>query len=119
VSQAQPMSSDAESPASDAQPTMAEANMTADAGALLSPEDAEAFRARWQEIQIGFVDEPRQAVGDADALVADVMRRLHELFAEQRAPLEQGWERGEDAATEDLRRALQRYRSFFERLLAS
>jgi hypothetical protein len=106
---------------SDAELTTAapdEAPMDVD-GSLLSADDAEAFHARWLAIQVGFVDDPRDAVADADALVADVMQRLRELFIEQRAPLEREWERGEDAATEDLRRALQRYRAFFERLLAS
>jgi hypothetical protein len=32
--------------------------------------------------------------------------------------LEEQWDRGEEASTEDLRIALKRYREFFERLLA-
>jgi hypothetical protein len=63
------------------------------------------------------VDEPRRTVEQADELVAEVMKRLAEGFAAERERLEQQWGRGEDVSTEDLRLALQRYRSFFQRLL--
>jgi hypothetical protein len=63
------------------------------------------------------VDEPRRTVADADKLVASVMQRLAEGFANERSGLEKQWDRGDDASTEDLRLALQRYRSFFDRLL--
>ncbi len=86
---------------------------------LLAPEDAGDLRRRWEEIQIGFVDEPRQAVQDADSLVGEVIRRLSESFSEERAGLEGQWGRGEDVATDDLRLTLQRYRSFFHRLLST
>ena len=81
--------------------------------------DAEGFQSRWEEIQVRFVDEPRGAVEDADALVATVMKRLAESFAQERERLESQWGRGEDISTEDLRVALQRYRSFFQRLLST
>jgi hypothetical protein len=81
--------------------------------------DAEGFQGRWEEIQVRFVDEPRGAVEDADALVATVMQRLAEGFAQERERLEAQWGRGEDISTEDLRVALQRYRSFFRRLLST
>jgi hypothetical protein len=84
---------------------------------LFSPEASERFRSEWANIQIGFVDEPRQAVERADALVAQVMKRLAEVFAAERAGLERQWDRGEPISTEDLRVALTRYRSFFDRLL--
>ena len=86
---------------------------------LFAGEDAESFRSRWQEVQAGFVDEPQQAVKDADSLVADLMQRLAETFSEERSNLESQWDSGEDASTEDLRVALQRYRSFFDRLLSA
>ena len=88
-----------------------------DAGPLL--DGSEEFQRRWEEIQVRFVDEPRGAVEDADALVATVMQRLAEGFASERERLEAQWGRGEDISTEDLRVALQRYRSFFRRLLAT
>jgi hypothetical protein len=88
-----------------------------DATPLLA--DAEGFQGRWEEIQVRFVDEPRGAVEDADALVATVMQRLAEGFAQERERLEAQWGRGEDISTEDLRVALQRYRSFFRRLLST
>jgi hypothetical protein len=84
---------------------------------LFSGADVQGYRARWSDIQLGFVDQPRQAVEDADELVAAVMKKLAEGFAGERAGLEKQWDRGDNVSTEDLRVALQRYRSFFDRLL--
>jgi len=91
----------------------------ATAGPLLAAAEAEAFRARWTDIQTGFVDAPRQAVEQADRLVAELMQHLARTFADERQGLERQWDRGDDIATDDLRTAFQRYRSFFERLLAT
>ena len=85
---------------------------------LFPVNEAEELRGRWNEVQAGFVDEPRRAVEQADSLVAGAMKRLAETFADERAKLEGQWDRGDDVSTEDLRLALQRYRSFFGRLLA-
>jgi hypothetical protein len=85
---------------------------------LFAAEDAPAYRTRWSGIQTGFVDEPRKAVEEADTLVAEVMKRLAEGFATERQGLEKQWERADQVSTEDLRLAMRRYRSFFERLLA-
>ena len=79
--------------------------------------DADGYRTRWSAIQTGFVDEPRRAVEEADALVAEVVTRLAESFAGERQRLEADWERNDAVSTEDLRQAMRRYRSFFERLL--
>jgi hypothetical protein len=76
------------------------------------------LRARWEKAQIGFVDEPRTAVEQADSLVATVVKRIAEQFAAERVELEHQWDRGDNVSTEDLRQALRRYRSFFDRLLA-
>jgi hypothetical protein len=89
------------------------------ASALLADEDAGGFKSRWNEIQVRFVDEPRGSVQKADGLVAEMMGRLTQMFSEERTRLESQWERGDDVSTEDLRIALQRYRSFFERLLSA
>jgi hypothetical protein len=86
---------------------------------LLAGDDAGDFRGRWESIQTSFVDEPRDAVQRADALVAELMQRLAQTFARERETLEQQWAGGGEAGTEELRIALQRYRSFFERLLAT
>lgn len=86
---------------------------------LLASEEAERFRARWAEIQTGFVDSPRQAVEQADGLVAELMQQLAQTFSGERENLESQWSRGDDVSTEDLRVGLQRYRSFFERLLST
>ena len=84
---------------------------------LGSTGDQERFVARWQEIQAGFVDEPRRAVQDADALVVDMMDRLARVLASEREQLESPGEPGQ-VSTEDLRQGLRRYRALFERLLA-
>lgn len=87
------------------------------AATLFATEEADEFRQRWENVQTGFVDEPRGAVERADELVAEVMKRLAETFAEERSRLEGQWARGDDVSTEDLRMALRRYRWFFDRLL--
>jgi len=84
---------------------------------LFSESEMGDFRSQWSKVQTGFVDEPRRAVEDADKLVAAVMQRLAEGFANERSGLEKQWDCGDKASTEDLRVALQRYRSFFDRLL--
>lgn len=86
---------------------------------LLADNELHSILARWKDIQAGFVDEPRSAVQDADALVADLMQRLARMFASEREQLESRWATGNDVSTEDLRHSLRRYRSFFERLLAA
>jgi hypothetical protein len=85
---------------------------------LFPNHELEELRNRWNGIQAAFVDEPRRAVEQADGLVASAMKRLAEVFAQERSKLEQQWDRGDHASTEDLRVALQRYRSFFHRLLS-
>jgi len=85
---------------------------------LFPGSQSEAFRNRWTTIQSGFVDEPRRAVENADSLIAEVMKALATSFADERKQLEQQWDRGADVSTEDLRLGLQRYRSFFDRLLS-
>jgi len=86
---------------------------------LVPASQAEDYRTRWGSIQTGFVDEPRKAVEQADGLVAEVIQRVADVFAEERSKLEAQWSRGDEADTEDLRMALRRYRSFFERLLSA
>jgi hypothetical protein len=86
---------------------------------LLSADDGRAFQQRWEKIQVSFVDEPQASVRDADSLVAELMQTLASTFAEERSRLEDEWERGAEVSTEDLRQALQHYRSFFRRLLTT
>jgi hypothetical protein len=88
-------------------------------GPLLPDDESEGFTNRWRDIQTGFVDEPRNSVAQADALVAELMQRLAAGFSEERQRLEAQWDRGDDVSTEDLRVALTRYRSFFDRLLSA
>ena len=84
---------------------------------LLKPEEAERFRTRWNDVQSKFVDEPRSAVQQADALVSEVIEQITQMFASEHSSLEGQWNQGSDVSTEDLRKALQRYRSFFNRLV--
>jgi hypothetical protein len=106
-------------PAAPAAPDVGTADTDTKAGHLLAADDAEAFRARWTEVQHGFVDAPRQAVAQADGLVAELMQHLAKTFADERGRLEGQWDQGDDVSTEDLRTAFQRYRLFFERLLTT
>ena len=95
------------------------APLTAREATPLFPDDElHSFRARWDQVQTSFVDEPRQAVEQADSLVANVVKRIAEQFSTERAQLEKQWDSGDNVSTEDLRQALRRYRSFFDRLLA-
>lgn len=84
---------------------------------LVSDERGTEYRRRWERCQQGFVDEPRRAVEQADELVADLIRDLAAQFASERSRLEEEWGQGGEGSTDDLRFALQRYRSFFNRLL--
>jgi hypothetical protein len=99
-----------------------DADRQADTGAsqrttLIEPERAESYNGRWNALKSEFVDDPRAAVQGANQLVGEVLDELEELFRRQRADLEQGLE-SEQTTTEDLRVALGRYRSFFDRLLS-
>jgi hypothetical protein len=85
---------------------------------LLQNNETAELRRKWDSVQTGFVDEPRRAVEQADELVAVALKRLADLFAAERSQLEGQWDRGDDVSTEDLRLALQRYRSFFGRLMS-
>jgi hypothetical protein len=106
-----------------APPVSSQANAPAtDRAAIEQPlfveRESTDFRRRWTDVQAAFVDEPRRAVEQADALVSDVVKRLTDGFGSARATLEHQWDRGDNVTTEDLRLTLQRYRSFFDRLLA-
>ena len=85
---------------------------------LFPNEELVGYRTQWDSIQTGFVDQPRAAVAQADALVSQVVTRLQDVFARERSTLEGQWTNGDNASTEDLRIALTRYRSFFHRLLS-
>jgi hypothetical protein len=86
---------------------------------LFEAADRDRFGESWTSIQAAFVDDPRDAVKEADTLVAELMKRLAETFSAERSRLESQWDNDEDVSTEDLRIALQRYRSFFDRLLSA
>ena len=87
-------------------------------GPLLPTDFVQDLRTRWDRVQTAFVDEPRVAVQQADELVEQAIKRLSETFSAARSGLEEQWDRGDDVSTEDLRIALKKYRTFFQRLLA-
>jgi hypothetical protein len=86
---------------------------------LLDDATADPFAQRWNDVQARFVDDPRQAVSEADSLVAELMQTLAERFSTHKSGLEEQWNRGDEPDTESLRLALQQYRSFFDRLLST
>ena len=100
--------------------TSAGAQAVADSADARAIDDADVatMTQRWREIQAGFVDEPRRAVQDADALVSEVLDQMTQRLAEQCRRLESSWQNGERASTEDLRVSMQGYRVLFERLLS-
>ena len=85
---------------------------------LFEGDRASELKRRWTDVQAQFVDDPQKAVKAADSLVDEVIRDLSALFSDERSGLESHWSRNEEVSTEELRQALRRYRSFFERLLA-
>jgi hypothetical protein len=85
---------------------------------LLADDDSSGLRARWDDVQAAFVDNPKECVQKADTLVAEAVEKLTTGFSDARSRLEEQWARGETASTEDLRIALKRYRDFFQRLLS-
>jgi hypothetical protein len=86
---------------------------------LLETADEDRFRQRWSDVQARFVDDPQEAVSSADGLVAELMQSLAQGFSQHKERLEAQWRSGGDPDTEELRQALQRYRSFFDRLLST
>jgi hypothetical protein len=86
---------------------------------LLPADRTAGYRGRWDDIQSRFVDDPRSSVEQADTLVLEVVQDLQTTFGSERSSLEAQWQSGEDVQTEDLRVALRRYRSFFDRLLSA
>lgn len=113
--------SDVEIPAAQRTKEMAARAATESAGEntpLFPSNELQDFQGRWDRIQTAFVDQPRQAVRDADSLVSDAVERLADTFAEERSKLEKQWDGGDNVSTEDLRVALRRYRSFFQRMLS-
>lgn len=95
---------------------------TSDSGVtepLFSSSEADRYRDQWTNVQSEFVDQPREAVEQADRLIADLMQSLAAQFSDTRTGLESQWNDNDDVSTEDLRVAMTRYRSFFERLLSA
>ena len=87
-------------------------------GGLLSSDDRGSYQQRWDDIQVRFIDEPRQCVREADDLVGEVTTRISDRFSSARQDMEQRWDGGNEPTTEELRQAVQRYRDFFQRLVA-
>jgi hypothetical protein len=113
----EPSTAQAQSPATGTEPSAPETEQRTDEP-LFADGTLLGLRSRWDDIQAAFVDDPKECVQKADALVAQVVERLTTGFSETRSRLEEQWAKGEEASTEDLRIALKRYREFFQRLLS-
>ncbi|MEJ2886711.1 hypothetical protein [Actinomycetospora aeridis] len=83
---------------------------------IIDPQRAEHWRSQWEDVRMMFVDQPRDAVARADGLVGEVLDELARTFTQQRSALDPN--AVGDPSTEELRRAVQRYREFFDRLLS-
>ena len=86
---------------------------------LLPDDDLGGYQKRWDELQVRVIDEPRQSVREADDLVGELTRRIVERFSSSRKDFEERWETDSEPTTEELRQALQRYRDYFKRLVAT
>ncbi|WP_189250488.1 hypothetical protein [Streptosporangium pseudovulgare] len=85
-------------------------------GGPLFEHDADGIRRRWQEVQVGFVDDPRDSVTRADALLEELVGSLRTALERRTASLRQRWD-GDEHDTERLRTALRDYRATLEQLL--
>jgi hypothetical protein len=85
---------------------------------LYDEHEAADLRTKWQNIQGAFVDDPQASVEQADQLVATAIQRLAEIFSTEKSKLQSAWSNGGEVSTEDMRQALRRYRSFFDRILS-
>jgi hypothetical protein len=94
--------------------TQSAGTQTGNGSLLRDPED---LRRRWESVQVGFVDNPREAVGEAENLVSSAIGEIAGQFRQQRERLEASWDQGRDPSTDDLRLVFQGYRDFFGRLL--
>ena len=83
---------------------------------LVLIDNADAFRSQWESVQIGFVDDPRQAVQDAQDLLSSVVDELIDSF---RRTLDDTLAGDDDRSTDQLRHTFRRYRVLFERLLST
>ncbi|WP_378730871.1 hypothetical protein [Nocardia brasiliensis] len=84
---------------------------------LFTDTEIDRLRTQWREVQGAFVDNPRDAVTQADKIVADLIYQLTTTYAERKRVLEERCAGLQEADTEDLRQALRGYRAFFHRLL--
>jgi hypothetical protein len=87
--------------------------------------DVAGFRTRWQQTQAGFVDDPRQAVGEAADLIEQAAQALVVAVRQRQRQLRESWDRTPEAHgtepanvadTEQLRLMMQRYRALFNQL---
>lgn len=88
--------------------------------APLSPEVRTQFVSSWHRITAGFVDAPREAVQQADALVLSLLRERGRPVQHDRVPkpiqeARQSLARERSDGTEALRQAMIHYRSIFTR----
>jgi hypothetical protein len=90
-------------------------------GGVLDSGAADGFHARWRDVQFGFVDDPREAVRQADRLADEVLGAVADALAARKRALEERVSTERDATqdTERLRHIVRAYREFVDRLLTT
>jgi hypothetical protein len=78
-------------------------------------EAVDGYKDRWQQIQLRFIDDPRLAAEQAQALVGDVIQGLSDVLNRQRGELDR-WRSAQLDDTEELRVTVRRYRDLLDRL---
>ncbi|MDO3702179.1 hypothetical protein Q3W71_10875 [Micromonospora sp. C28SCA-DRY-2] len=88
----------------------------AEPATLFEADVAQRFRDRWRDVQLRFVDDPRAAAGEAQALVDEAIQALASALSAQKSRLG-AWQDAGSADTEQLRMAVRQYRDFLDRVL--
>jgi hypothetical protein len=84
--------------------------------------DATQLRGNWQQVQATFVDDPRGSVAEAAALVDHAAQALVGALQQRQRRLRESWDStdgatdGASPGTEELRVAMQRYRTLFDHI---
>ncbi|MFI7605701.1 hypothetical protein ACIBTV_11315 [Micromonospora sp. NPDC049366] len=90
--------------------------VAAEPASLFDADTAQNFRDRWRDVQLRFVDDPRAAAAEAQAMVEEAIEALSAALTAQRNTLG-AWQETGSADTEELRMAVRRYRDFLDRVL--
>ncbi|MEU4545775.1 hypothetical protein [Nonomuraea dietziae] len=84
----------------------------------LFDQDVDQAHTRWHDLQATFVEDPRQAVEQADELLDEVVNALTSSLTTRTSELGDRWKNTDQGDTEQLRLALRDYGAMLEQLLA-